>query len=67
MALCHETGKDAAQRGGRKTADPFKVPREYFQYVVTSGRRLGLEPRICRFEADHTDQNSLTVRYGLSW
>ena len=26
------------------------------QCVVTSGRRLVLEARICRFEADHTDK-----------
>lgn len=31
------------------------IPSTLAQYVVTSGRRLGLEPRICRFEADRTD------------
>ena len=34
-----------------------------FQYVVTSGRRLCSERRICRFEADHTDQLT-TVQNG---
>jgi hypothetical protein len=28
---------------------------QFYQYVVTSGRRPVLEAGICRFEADHTD------------